>query len=35
MRDIHSSSYLSQLIQRLETRNAVIGIIGLGYKMLK
>ena len=31
MRDLHSSSYLSQLVQKLETGNAVIGIIGLGY----
>ena len=35
MRDLQSPSYLTQLIERLETRNAVIGIIGLGYKMLK
>ena len=31
MRDLQSPSYLTQLIERLETRNAVIGIIGLGY----
>ena len=31
MRDLHSPSYLTQLIERLETRTAVIGIIGLGY----
>ncbi len=31
MRDIHSPSYLTQLIERMETRNAVIAIIGLGY----
>ncbi len=31
MRDIHSPSYLTQLIERMETRSAVIGIIGLGY----
>jgi UDP-N-acetyl-D-glucosamine dehydrogenase len=31
MRDLHSPSYLTQLIERLETRNAVIAIIGLGY----
>ena len=31
MRDLHTPSYLTQLIERLETRNAVIGIIGLGY----
>jgi len=31
MRDIHSTTYLSTLIQKLETRDAVIGVIGLGY----
>ena len=31
MRDLHSSGHLAQLINRLSTRSAVIGIIGLGY----
>lgn len=31
MRDLYSSSHLAQLMQKLETRNAVIGILGLGY----
>jgi UDP-N-acetyl-D-glucosamine dehydrogenase len=31
MRDEHASSYLTRLVARLESRSAVIGIIGLGY----
>ncbi len=31
MRDDQSSSHLSQLIARFDTRTAVVGIIGLGY----
>ncbi|WP_426102001.1 nucleotide sugar dehydrogenase [Massilia sp. TSP1-1-2] len=31
MRDHHASSYLTRLINRFETRHAVVGIIGLGY----
>ncbi len=31
MRDIHSNSYLAQLIARFETGTAVVGIVGLGY----
>ena len=31
MRDLHSSSHLTRLIARLDARQAVIGIIGLGY----
>ena len=31
MRDQLSSSHLQQLIDKLDTRNAVIGIVGLGY----
>ncbi len=30
MRDHHSNSYLSRLISRFESRDAVVGIIGLG-----
>lgn len=35
MRDQHSSSHLSQLIARLDSRQAVIAIVGLGYRILK
>ncbi|SHH02414.1 nucleotide sugar dehydrogenase [Massilia sp. CF038] len=31
MRDHHASSYLARLIDKFETRSALIGIIGLGY----
>jgi UDP-N-acetyl-D-glucosamine dehydrogenase len=31
MRDQHSSSYLTQLIAKFESRKAIVGIIGLGY----
>ena len=31
MRDQHSSSHLTRLIDKLENRTALIGIIGLGY----
>ncbi|MDQ1813141.1 nucleotide sugar dehydrogenase [Massilia sp. CCM 9210] len=31
MRDQHSSRHLAQLIEKLDRRSAVIGIIGLGY----
>ena len=31
MRDQHSGGHLPQLLQKLETRHAVVGIIGLGY----
>jgi UDP-N-acetyl-D-glucosamine dehydrogenase len=31
MRDLHSSSYLAQLIDRFESGSAVVGIVGLGY----
>ena len=35
MRDHHASSYLARLIEKFDTRSAVVGIIGLGYKILK
>lgn len=35
MRDHHIPSHLQRLIARFESRNAVIAIIGLGYRMLK
>jgi len=35
MRDQPSSSHLSELIARFEARTAVVGIIGLGYRILK
>jgi len=31
MRDLHSSSYLAQLIARFDNGSAVVGIVGLGY----
>ena len=31
MRDLHSSSYLAQLIARFENGSAVVGVVGLGY----
>jgi len=35
MRDLHSSSYLAQLIASFDNRSAVVGIVGLGYRILK
>jgi UDP-N-acetyl-D-glucosamine dehydrogenase len=31
MRDLHSSSYLAQLIAKFENGTAVVGVVGLGY----
>jgi hypothetical protein len=35
MRDEHQSAHLQQLAAKLRDRTAVIGIIGLGYRVLK
>jgi hypothetical protein len=35
MRDLHSSSYLAQLMAKFENGTAVVGVVGLGYRMLK
>jgi len=35
MRDENQSVHLEQLLARLRDRHAVIGIIGLGYKVLR
>ena len=35
MRDEHQSAHLQQLVAKLRDRTAVIGIIGLGYRVLK
>ncbi|MES2901674.1 MAG: nucleotide sugar dehydrogenase [Pseudomonadota bacterium] len=31
MRDLHSNHYLAQLLERFDTKTAVVGIVGLGY----
>jgi len=35
MRDEHQSAHLQQLTAKLRDRTAVVGIIGLGYRVLK
>lgn len=35
MRDENQSVHLEQLLDRLRDRHAVIGIIGLGYRVLR
>jgi|GEM_PF-5866329 len=35
MRDLASNSHLTQLIAKFDARTAVVGIIGLGYRILK
>ena len=35
MRDENTSPHLEQLLAKLHDRSAVIGIVGLGYRMLK
>ena len=35
MRDENQSVHLEQLLARLSDRHAVIGIIGLGYKVFR
>jgi len=35
MRDETQSVHLEQLLARLRERNAIIGIVGLGYRVLR
>lgn len=35
MRDDNTSPHLEQLLAKLQDRTAVIGVVGLGYSVLK